>query len=819
MNKRSRRARRRFHFSPTIIYILIGCFILGIGYFSWHNISRLVLTPASINLLLEEATDDVVITQTPGQAESGTGVTVTDKKSGNRLTLRTRPGQDMTEVIIAATTAVGVPTDDHGTPVSDEQKEKSCTDIGKVWDSNSKVCTNQNSDAAKADGGRVPDETFPVDSSYATPSVVGTSCAGAFTTIPAGNWVPTGKAVTNSDGSEGRECAYCSGIPSSSSTNSQSTNDTGYATSSDGKLVTQSCGDALRDDPQHVIMPPDPGPEYWTQSDGTVGVKPPAPCSTGSGPIPSGQISGDSVCFDGKIIKTTELASTSLSYCLANDINIDDCSAYTNDLVGCEGNTTLDFNTGQCVVPVAVAPTTPTGQPPGTIVTSQSACSSGIGNPIPETPNKYRCVERVGATVTQPSQCQSGMASTDSNGKLRCSSACVAGPNLQDRSGNSYFTCDEGKQVYNTCGPDAVYMSKSGSGRCVANTTGSLVEAPPAEPTLSDPVPLTPTEADLNNSSSLRENGDWCYGNSESCNSGYCQKNTGVFGFDILAPDKCAPNPKAATTTTTTTPLSTAINSNPQPNPTTVNPPTTPRQPATQKPPTTQPQSGQPAGLTSGTGLTCTRIGNSYCNGESMYKLYEWYKGQPDAWWYGNDGEFSEGDFLALMLMYESRGGGEELLNAITTASSNQLWGDAEGGRDPYCNSQSNCTAGVFNFIGAYMQSAVVRYNNLVTKGSPQSVDDGKSEFTQYFQDGTAHDIAARTIYNQSPKKIDLNAPTDWGAFDSALGGDPDVVGLQGAANSGRTGSTDPCGIYYSRNGEVVYSFNQKAAWESGACR
>ncbi len=207
-----------------------------------------------------------------------------------------------------------------------------------------------------------------------------------------------------------------------------------------------------------------------------------------------------------------------------------------------------------------------------------------------------------------------------------------------------------------------------------------------------------------------------------------------------------------------------------------------------------------PNGLSSKGSGNCIRRGNTYCDGSRMYELYSWYRDN-DGWW-NEDSDLTPAEFTAMMLVAES-GGDVALLQAISEASANQLWGSGLEGRGPYCTSQADCKAGVLNFTGAYMESAGKRYNNLQIKGTPE--DDLKT-WNQYLsqleKEGiTLESIASSIVYDQKPRNITASTPTEWGSS-----GDPDIA------------KRGDCPVAFEGGGDVVYSFNQKYTWDNTDC-
>ena len=361
-------------------------------------------------------------------------------------------------------------------------------------------------------GNLTPEAYLPVSDATGTKKpdlgTTGASCGGSFTDIPAGYWAPTGYGLrpdgSHCNGSAGekceqRECAYCSGRQTDSSGPKQ-TDTVGYEgyARSNGKLVTKSCGDIVKEDPRKVIMPPDPGAEYWTQSNGTVAPQPQKSCTSPSGPIPSGNKDGSGkYCSNGAWVDESKYIADEQARC--------DASA------GGAGKSKFNVSTGRCDT-IAQKPATPTltgeaackaksgyhwagalgcvkGMAAGSKVNSPSDCTSGDAIHVYVNSNEqyYKCTGGAnGDVVTDPGYCASGYASRNSSGDLVCSS-CKAGANPADKTGSSYYTCDGGKAVYHSCGQGA-YVSNGSDGKCVSKTyntpvTSTTTNTTPTQPT------------------------------------------------------------------------------------------------------------------------------------------------------------------------------------------------------------------------------------------------------------------------------------------------------------------------------------------------
>ncbi len=222
----------------------------------------------------------------------------------------------------------------------------------------------------------------------------------------------------------------------------------------------------------------------------------------------------------------------------------------------------------------------------------------------------------------------------------------------------------------------------------------------------------------------------------------------------------------------------------------------------------------------------CVRIDRSNpCDGARMYELYLWYKEQPNAWW-NDDGDFTPADFLALMLLSEAKGADPEFLKSIMVATSNQLWGEGNPAAPngiSYCTTPE-CEAGIFNFIGAYMEVASRRYNTIIIDKNTQDIDlliKSDSQNANIFAKNglTIDKIAIDTIINPISTTYSNDAPTHWGNF--GCGQNCDYLGdnwLQNAgANDIKVNTDDRCGVYdiYGQNGvsAVVYTNNQAYNW------
>jgi len=220
--------------------------------------------------------------------------------------------------------------------------------------------------------------------------------------------------------------------------------------------------------------------------------------------------------------------------------------------------------------------------------------------------------------------------------------------------------------------------------------------------------------------------------------------------------------------------------------------------------------------LTSTGSGKCQRIGNSYCDGKRIYQVYLWYK--VNQGWWNEDGNFTAADFLAMILMGEANGNEHDLI-AIMVAVGNQLWGSSDQ-RTAYCTSQ-NCEAGIFNFIGAYMQSAGERYNGIYDSRSANHGNVSAGTYAGLSAPPTGgygrlaklglslDDVANRVVYSQTFRQIDGNDPTDWGV----VGRDRDLKWFRKAwAHNAPSGTTNPCGVFHTGY-DVVYTDNQAATW------
>lgn len=230
-----------------------------------------------------------------------------------------------------------------------------------------------------------------------------------------------------------------------------------------------------------------------------------------------------------------------------------------------------------------------------------------------------------------------------------------------------------------------------------------------------------------------------------------------------------------------------------------------------------------PDGLTSkGTGLCGPPIGR--CDGARMWDLYQWYKGQTGAWWY-HDGNFTSKDFLALMLLGEVKGsakndpsGDVKFYAALTSVIKNQLWGSAPG-HDAYCKT-TDCTAGIMNFLGDYVESAWYRYDGLQQNGgnpSPETLMNLGSEQDKILADKLAANDLTFTDFSNAifsdPSSADFgnDAPTQWGCLSC---GDPNLKWVGTALdNNAKIGTLDKCGIAGAYGQDVIYTLNQEYTW------
>jgi diguanylate cyclase (GGDEF)-like protein len=215
------------------------------------------------------------------------------------------------------------------------------------------------------------------------------------------------------------------------------------------------------------------------------------------------------------------------------------------------------------------------------------------------------------------------------------------------------------------------------------------------------------------------------------------------------------------------------------------------------------------------------------CDGQRMYELYKFYEEQENAWW-NQDGKFTPAEFVAMIVMGESLGStGSENPNTlretvffITEAISNHLGSlDSSFTGDKYCTSP-DCQggAGVFNFLGAYSQSAWIRYDSLLdyNRSKSEKILNGlrDQQLADYF---AANGISLEEIANKISVRVSndpFNSPTDWGCRGC---GDPGLNWIQTAIENGaQVGTTDFHGVYYigeGKNGEVIYTRNQAGYW------
>lgn len=178
-----------------------------------------------------------------------------------------------------------------------------------------------------------------------------------------------------------------------------------------------------------------------------------------------------------------------------------------------------------------------------------------------------------------------------------------------------------------------------------------------------------------------------------------------------------------------------------------------------------QTPAGPPAAKVSGGSISSSPSGLTSA-GTNMYALYTWYRDNP-GWWNNNGTkDLAPAEFLGVMLVAEA-GGDAQLLIEITNASSNQLWMKGIAKDGPYCNdSEPECAAGIFNYIGAYMASAKIRYTTYAAGNNPEgNSNTWKSKYTSLNTQGiTLQTIANDTVYSQSIKELNPSAYTDWGS-------------------------------------------------------
>lgn len=215
----------------------------------------------------------------------------------------------------------------------------------------------------------------------------------------------------------------------------------------------------------------------------------------------------------------------------------------------------------------------------------------------------------------------------------------------------------------------------------------------------------------------------------------------------------------------------------------------------------------KPNGLTSKGSGECTRVDNTAaCDGERMFELYTWYYQTPGWWNNFKIGNFTPQQFLALIILAEANYD-PELTSVLMEAVAHNLWGtgyDAEGNlmHTAYCES-STCAAGIFNFLGAYVQSAWERYNGLLAGNVGESVD----RYQDISGSGiTLDSIANKVIYNtpEDWKTYNLDDPVHWGSK-----GDPDLPRVPSNVQQG----SGRCEIYYRGAGETVWTLNQAYTW------
>jgi RHS repeat-associated protein len=217
--------------------------------------------------------------------------------------------------------------------------------------------------------------------------------------------------------------------------------------------------------------------------------------------------------------------------------------------------------------------------------------------------------------------------------------------------------------------------------------------------------------------------------------------------------------------------------------------------------------------------LTTKGSGNcsGKCDGTRMYDLYLYLLQEK------GDG-FSAFDFLAWVLMLES-GGNSDLLKLITDIAARRLWGtglDATGNVafSPYCSS-SNCSNGIFNFIGDYSESAWARYSTYLAKDYSAT----KADPSGWGAGATRQDTVA-TLTNGTAWRgtFNNNTPIHWGTYksnpkesDPALWWVPNMQAYFNNHDYDQIGNGAYQIVYMNGNMNnaltVVYTINQAATW------
>jgi RHS repeat-associated protein len=209
-------------------------------------------------------------------------------------------------------------------------------------------------------------------------------------------------------------------------------------------------------------------------------------------------------------------------------------------------------------------------------------------------------------------------------------------------------------------------------------------------------------------------------------------------------------------------------------------------------------------------------------NGKKIRDLYLYYASHLDGAWNSNGGQFTLADFVAWILMIESNGD-NTLLGYNMQVFSRQLWGtriDAQGNATPtpYCPSRP-CTNGIFNFVGAYSQSAMGRYNAL-QEGDFYSVEEPPPSYDESY---TIESIGRDVVTNPKWTDYNNNVPVHSGNYKENVFGPSWVTNM---CNDTPMFTNARDGIVYKFEGEngwfvVVFTINQAAYWSnhrSGMC-
>ena len=429
--------KKTHHSFSTQAILGVLALLLVVSFFVWRNF---LLQPVTIAKLVEELDDGVTFTQTQGQAAQGGGGTLTNTNTGKSV--KVDKNKDIEKGLKIIT------LNPKSSPQDKIAAQKACEDLGKQWKNGSCLTSAKVAVPPAAQNGGTP--AIPASTITANTTL----CPGGNTGVPAGSWAATGYGLPAS----GTGRCTTSGCPRRECIKYNDDCSLGE---------TKPCDEVLSSDPTKVVLPPSAGCEYTAGKPNSEGCnKSPGSCYVSGGIVPSGSTnSKGETCYNGQFVKdkTQEIC----------------------DFLHGSGKTTLNPINNQCetkaVAPAPAAPLTgealcndrikngakvkwgPRGctatQPAGAHVANPSECNSGKAVQSHSSPNAqgqtqtyYICTGATPGTLVDAAyQCDSGYATQNSSGQWVCQT-CKVGLNAQDKSGHSYYTCENGKAVYHSCG-------------------------------------------------------------------------------------------------------------------------------------------------------------------------------------------------------------------------------------------------------------------------------------------------------------------------------------------------------------------------------